>query len=193
MRHYDPKNCFLLACSQVHRDTQSEPHLEPVSGEQFRHKSAITSDDARSDARVRSFWSRMRNAFFEFRVFYPFARSYSDLEPSAVYKLQANARKREYAQRIRDIEDGDFTPMIMASTGGMGPEMSMAVKHLARKIADNRKENYASVVNVLRCELAFAVARAALVCLRGSRGIWQERVAINPIDDVAVAFSEACR
>ena len=193
MRHDDPKNCFLLACSQVHRDTQSEPHLEPVSGEQFRHKSAITSDDARSDARVRSFWSRMRNAFFEFRVFYPFARSYSDLEPSAVYKLQANARKREYAQRIRDIEDGDFTPMIMASTGGMGPEMSMAVKHLARKIADNRKENYASVVNVLRCELAFAVARAALVCLRGSRGIWQERVAINPIDDVAVAFSEACR
>lgn len=49
------------------------------------------------------------------------------------------------------------------------------------------------MVNVLRCELAFAVARAALVCLRGSRGIWQERVAINPIDDVAVAFSEACR
>jgi hypothetical protein len=65
MRHDDPKNCFLLACSQVHRDTQSEPHLEPVSGEQFRHKSAITSDDARSDARVRSFWSRMRNAFFD--------------------------------------------------------------------------------------------------------------------------------
>ena len=110
-----------------------------------------------------------------------------------MYKLQANARTREYAQRTRDIEDGDFTPMIMASTGGMGPEMSMAVKHLARKIADNRKENYASVVNVLRCELAFAVARAALVCLRGSRGIWQERVAINPIDDVAVAFSEARR
>ena len=72
--------------------------------------------------------------------------------------------------------------MIMTSLGGMGHEMSVAVKHLASKIADKRKENYSMVVNVLRCKLAFAVARAALVCLRGSRGAWPVREAINTVD-----------
>jgi hypothetical protein len=192
MRHDQPNMAFAAECGKVLRDVQLEPPLEALSGEEMRLKSAIVSDDARSDLRVRGFWSNGRNAFFEYRVFYPFAPSYVDQDPSSLFKSQANARKREYEQRIRDIEDGDFTPMIMTSLGGMGPEMSMAVKHLASKIADKKKENYSMVVNVLRCKLAFAVARASLVCLRGSRGTWPMRAAINPMNEVDLACGEAC-
>ncbi len=158
----------------------------------MRHKSAIVSDDARSDLRVRGFWSNMRLAFFEFRVVYPYARNYADQNPFTIFRSQQQARKREYEQRVRDIEDGDFTPMIMTSLGGMGPDMSTAVKHLASMWSEKRGENYSTVLNVLRCKLAFAVARAALVCLRGSRCPWPTRAAFNPMDDVELAYGEAC-
>ncbi len=66
----------------------------------------------------------------------------------------------------------------------------MALKQLAKKIADKRKESYAMVVNVLRCKFAFAVARAALVCLRGSRGRWPVRAKIDPMNEIDFASVE---
>ncbi len=81
--------------------------------------SARTEDDCRSDivARVRGFWRdpEQQNAFFEFRVFYPFASSYLYI----------------YGER------------------------------------------YSEVMGVLSCRFAFAMARSALVCLRGSRSHFQ--------------------
>ena len=59
----------------------------------------------------------------------------------------------------------------MTSTGGMCDEMSIAIKHLARLQSEKRNETYSKTVGVLRCRFAFAIARSALVCLRGSRSI----------------------
>ena len=59
--------------------------------------------------------------------------------------------------------------MIMFSTGGLGKEMGVAINHLAGLLAEKRNEDYATVVNVLRCSFAFCLARSSLVCLRGSR------------------------
>ena len=190
MRHDEPKQVLVDQAGQIWNDVQSEPPLEPLSGEEFKHKSAIVTDDARSDVRVRGYWSNMRNAFFEFRVFYPHARSTASLL-LICNKFQKD-RKREYEQRIRQVEDGDFTPMIMSSTGGMGPQMSMTLKHLAQKFSDKCKQKYARVMSVLRCKFAFAVARAAIVCLRGSRSRYPVRRPIDPMRDVEVAFGEAC-
>lgn len=47
--------------------------------------------------------------------------------------------------------------------------MAVAIKHLAERLAEKRKENYSEIVSVVRCKLSFAIMRAALVCLRGSR------------------------
>jgi hypothetical protein len=192
IRHDQPKEAFAAEASKILRDVQCEPPLEALSGEVMGHKSAIISDDARSDVRVRGFWSNMRNAFFEFRVFYPHARSYVNQSPSTLYNKFEKDRKREYEQRIRDIEDGDFTPMIMSSTGGMGPQMSTALKHLASSIADKKNELYSDVVNVMRTKFAFTVARAALICLRGSRGRWRARVALDPMEDINIVSARVC-
>jgi hypothetical protein len=192
MRHDEPKQALIVEAKQLWNDVQGEPRLEPLSGEKFKHKTAKTTDDARSDVRIRSFWSKGRNAFFEFRVFYPHARSHLDQLPTDLYKKIQNDRKREYEQRIRRVEDGDFTPMIMSSTGGMGPQMSMALKHIAQKLSDKQNKKYPKVIGVLRCKFAFAVARAALVCLRGSRSPYPVRRQLDPMRDVEVAFGEAC-
>ena len=59
----------------VFKDVEIEPHLYSLSGEEFKYKSANRKQDARSDVRVCGFWGNKKDAFFEFRVFYPFASS----------------------------------------------------------------------------------------------------------------------
>ena len=71
------------------------------------------------------------------------------------------------------VDTGSFPPMIASSTGGMGPEMQMALKHLALLLAEKNGEKYADVMSLLRCRFSFAIARSALVCLRGSRSRFQ--------------------
>jgi hypothetical protein len=110
---------------------------------------------------------------FEFRVFYAFASSYRNQSLPQLYKKFANLRRREYAQRIYEVEDGDFTPMIMSCSGGMGPEMEIAIKHLARKVATKQKNDYSRIASLSRCKFAFAMMRSAMVCLRRSRSPWQ--------------------
>ena len=87
----------------------------------------------------------------------------------------SNARKREYQERINQVDNGSFTPMILASTGGTGDEMDVALKVLGGKLAEKNNEVYSHVMGDIRARFAFAIARSSLVCLRGSRSIWSQR------------------
>ena len=193
MRHDGPKNSFAYHAKQVFNDVEIEPELQPLEGEPLEMKSANRQDDARSDVRVKSFWSRQRNAFFEFRVFYPFAASWRKKckTLSRMYSIIESARKAEYEQRIREVESSDFTPMIFSSCGGMGPQATIALKRLAENLAEKRKEPYSLVVAMLRCKLSFEIARAALVCLRGSRSLSKRRETTHSGDAPEVILAEA--
>ncbi len=72
--------------------------------------------------------------------------------------------------------------MVMASTGSMGAEGTVALKTLARNIADKKGDHYSVTIAALRCRLAFCAARAVMVCIRGSRMIRKQ-----PIDMDSVA------
>ena len=101
--------------------------------------------------------------------FYPLAKSYLNQRLPSVYKRLEQRKKREYGKRVQNVDAGTFTPMVMASTGGMGREMDMAIKRLASELAERRGEDYSQVCGLVRCRFAFVMQRAALVCLRGSR------------------------
>jgi hypothetical protein len=181
-RHDEMERLWALQCKKIFNDVECEPQLEELEGEEFRYGSANVKEEARSDVRVRNFWGNRRNAFFDFRVFYPFASSYFGKSLSALYKTASKEKKREYAERVQRVEDGSFTPMVMSSTGGMGPEMSVALKFLAAGLAVKEGVQYSSAVNVLRCRFAFASARAALVCLRGSRSLFRNRRFVQKVE-----------
>jgi hypothetical protein len=102
-------------------DTELEPPLLPVEDEQIDSKRAKLMDGALSDVRVRDFWGNKQNAFFEFRVFNPFASSYSHMTPEECYSRFENTRSAEYEQRINKVDCGSFTPMVMSNSGGTGP------------------------------------------------------------------------
>lgn len=188
MRHDAPKKLFAKWCSGAFRDIELEPPLEPLSGEAFVYKSAKKEDEARSDVRVRGFWGNYRNAFFEFRVFYPHAQSYKSTKPEALYKQIARTRRREYGERVLQVEDGDFTPMILSSSGGMGEEMSMALKHVGKKVAEEQNLVYSRVAGYLHAMFCFEMMRSALICLRGSRSRSKTCVS-NDVNDTAAIIS----
>jgi len=175
LRHDEPKILFGRLASHVFKDVEIEPHLDSLSGEKFKLKSANRNQDARSDVRIRGFWGNKKDAFFEFRVFYPFASSLANKSVDASFSRMSKARKREYEERITQVDNASFTPMILASTGGTGDEMDVALKVLGAKLAEKNNEVYSHVMGDIRARFAFAIARSSLICLRGSRSIWSQR------------------
>ena len=68
------------------------------------------------------FWSTGQDAFFYVRVFYPNVSSNRSMTIPAAYRKHELTEKREYAQRVREVEHGVFTPLVLSATGGMGRE-----------------------------------------------------------------------
>ncbi len=79
-------------------------------------------------------------------------------------------QKKEYEERVLQTEKGSFVPLVLTTSGGMGPGCKDMMKRLARKIADKRGESYANVINHLRTRIRFALLRGVLIALTGERG-----------------------
>ena len=62
--------------SEVGKDTEIEPKLTPLSGEELQGRTSNNSNEARVDIRTRYFWEQGQQAFFELRVFDPNACRY---------------------------------------------------------------------------------------------------------------------
>ena len=93
-----------------YKDIVWEPELLPLEGENFKFKSANKDEEARSDVRVLGFWSRLRRAFFDIAAFSPFAPSNRGKSLSRCVEMHEKRKQREYGERIRNVEHGDFTP-----------------------------------------------------------------------------------
>ena len=141
-----------------------------MEGEKFRLRSANSSNEARLDICARGFWSRGKRAFFDVRVFYPFAPSNLRDLPT-VHKEHENEKRRTYSERIMNVEQGDFTPLIFSSKGSIDKdsECSRFYSRLAELLAAKRNEPKSTIVTWLRCRLSFCLLRSSLICLRGSR------------------------
>lgn len=97
------------------------------------------------------------------------AASQSHLSTDRIYAKHEAEKKRQYNERIMQIEHGTFTPLIFSITGGTGPECDRFHKQLAQKIAEKNGEQYGHVITWIRCKLSFLILRACLMCVRGSR------------------------
>ena len=123
-------------------DVQKEPVLLPLSGEQFRLKSANTAQEARPDVSARSVWNNLDKVFFDVRIFHHGAKSNQLATVEAAFKKHEDEKKRVYNQRIMDVEKATFTPLVLSTHGGIGPEAEKFNKRLAALIA--KKEEYSS-------------------------------------------------
>ena len=68
-------------------------------------------------------------------VCHPNADSYKDLTPKPIYKKHEKEKKRQYAERVMEIEQGTFTPLVSTTTGGMADERVKYHSRLAELVA----------------------------------------------------------
>ena len=132
---------------------------------------------------ARGFWDRQSSAFFDVRVCHPNTESYKDLSPEQIYRQHENGKKRSYAKRVMEIEQGTFTPLVFLTTGGMAEECRRYHCRLAQLLAMKKGEHYSTAVAWVRAKVSFAILRSAILCLRGSRTIRRKNnLNINDID-----------
>ena len=141
-------------------DLKCHAELASKTGETFSARSANTDDNAHLDIYARGFWNNHQDAFFNVRVFYPNAPSNRSTD---AYRRHKQAKKGVYGQRVREIEHGVFTPLVLSTNGGMGKEAVTFYKQLVDIIAQkrqhpsiSRQHPYPMVMGWLRCRLSFA-------------------------------------
>ena len=168
-RHNELRDLEAEMLRMVCNDVEVEPVLQEVTGETLNH-GANKAPDARLDIHARGFWERQRSAFFDVRVCHPNADSVRDLTPTQIYKKHEDEKKRQYAERVMEIEQGTFTPLVFTTTGGMADECVKYHSRLAELIANKKGESYLSAKeSYSRAKVSFAIVRSAILCLRGSR------------------------
>ena len=168
-RHNELRDMTADLLAEVCHDVSVEPVLNELSGESLSHISANTSSEARLDISARGVWVKNQRAFFYVRVFYPNARRYKSQPLKRTYVANEKEKKRSYNERVLQVENGTFTPLVFSVFGGMGEECKVFFKRLSSMISEKRNENLASVSSWIRTRTSFALLRSALMCLRGSR------------------------
>ena len=169
IRHDEIRDITATLLTEVCHNVATEPLLQPLSGEILNHRSANTEDGARLNIRARGFWNGVQDAFFDVRVFHPNASSHRSMSLQAAFRRQEQAKKREYGERVPEVEHGVFTPLVLSTTRSLGREATTFYKCLADLISSKQQKHYSNVMCWLRCRLSFAILRSAIMCVRGSR------------------------
>ena len=151
-RHNELRDLEADMLSMVCNDVEIEPVLQQLTGE-LLPTGANRAPDARLDIHARGFWERQRSAFFDVRVCHPNADSYRDLDLKQIYKQHENDKKRLYTQRVMNVEQGTFTPLVLTTTGGMGEECKRYHNRLAELVAAKKGEDYANTVSWIRSKV----------------------------------------
>ena len=177
---------------EVCHNVTIEPGNSPTFVREILHvlhqRSAIVDDNARSDMRAEGFWDcRQQHAYFDVKVFNPVAATYRNKTLQSCYRRLEARKRREYQDRILNVEHGSFSPLIFSTSDSMGPTASVVFRRLASLPSIKQDELYSKTILFIRCQLGFALLRLAICCLRGSKSTFTLDLVNTNID---LALSE---
>ena len=147
-----------------------ELELQPLTNESLVGRTANREDGDRFDIAATGFWGNgTQRAFFDVRVFNPCAPSVRSLSPHSIYARNEKEKRRKYQQRVWEVKQGSFTPLVFSSLGGMSKATTVAIKRLATLLAEKHGESYSRTVGWLRTVLCFFLLRSAISSLSTRR------------------------
>ena len=154
-----------MVCNEM----EVQPVLQEVIGETLNH-GANKATTIHLNIQAQGFWERQRSAFFDVLVCHPNADSYRDWTPKQINKKHENEKKRQYAERVMEIEQRTFSrselgesPQVFTTTGGMADECVKYHSRLEELIANKKGESYSSAVSWIRAKVPFAMVRLVYV------------------------------
>ena len=140
IRHNELRDFTASLLTETCHGVATEPLLQPLTSETLRCASSNMQDSARLDIVANGFWgSCYERAFFDVRVFNPYAPSNRHSTLAATYRRHETLKKRHYEQRVREVEHASFTPLVFSSTSGLGPAATTFYKRLASMLSDKWK------------------------------------------------------
>ena len=74
---------------------------------------------------------------------------------------------------------------------GVDPAAAVVYKRLASLIAEEKKQPYHLAINLIRCQLSFALIRSAIRCLRGYRSSQELPRSPCMIEDIQLVSAES--
>ena len=171
LRHNDVRNVTAQLLSEVCHDVKVEPMLIKLDGEGLQERTANTSDEARLDVSARSFWIPGQRVFCDVRVFDLNAQRYRNSDIKRCFQRNEEEKKKKYNERVLQVENASFTPLVFSANGGMGRECHKFYQRLAEMIVDKRDIPSSIATNYIRTKISFSLLRSMLLCLRGSRSL----------------------
>ena len=182
-RHDRIRDMFAKLLDEVSYDVRVEPPLEPLTGETLP-RVASREEEARLDIAARGFWQDGAMAFFDVRVFNPFAKTHLKTSVETAFESNEKAKKAKYNQRVIEIEHGSFTPLVMSAYGGVSRETERFMSRLITKIAEKKDVPVSTIANFVRTKLSFILVRSQVLCIRGSRKLWKHNMDIQEAEVV---------
>ena len=158
IRHNEVRDTVGGWLSEVCSDVCIELHLQPITGDMLTGASANTEDGARLDIAANGFWGgQFERAYFDMRVFNPHAPMNRQHTLTSTYRKHERMKIRAYEQRVREVEHGSFTPLVMSLTGGASNAANIFYKRLASMVSEKWDQSYSTTLAWMRCKLSFAL------------------------------------
>ena len=83
------------------------------------------------------FWGDgCEEAFFDVRVFNPFAALYRTLSVPALYRRHEREKQARYEEPVREVERAAYTPLVFSAAGGASKLTTTFLKRLAPLLAE---------------------------------------------------------
>ena len=184
IRHNRVRDFEALLLTKMCNDVEIEPPLQQVEGEIIND---LTSVNARPDVRGRAFWREGQNVFFDVRMTNTNSESPRHLTSEKIFIKHEREKKRQYNNRIMDVEHSTFTPLVFSVDGGMPKECLKFHKFVTEKIANKSGRRYENVLSIIKYKLSFLILRASVICVRGSRSL-TTHPGNHAVDDFEIAF-----
>ena len=78
-------------------------------------------------------------------------------------------KKRQYNERVLEVENGTFTPLVFSTNGAMGREGITFYKRLGEMYTEKKKLPVSATTTAIRTKVSFSLLRSTIRCVRGSR------------------------
>ena len=180
LRHNRVRDLEAELMKEVCHDVKVEPELIPI--ERNTNRRGNTAEKARLDVSGVGVWGPYEKTFLDIRVMHPNSPSYMNKSIDQLYTEHENEKKNAYLERVLQIEKGSFTPIVLSTYGGFGPEAEKHHKRIATLIAEKKNENYSDVINHIRTRLNFCLMKSVLTAVRGVRGKKRSAAPISTVE-----------
>ena len=185
LRHDNIRDLMAEICTYAGlKGVETEKLLQPCPVGMKFYPSENSAPDARMDVVAVGLWRQSQLAHMDVRVFHANAPSHVKTNIDQLYRRNESSKKLSYGRRVREIEGGAFSPLVMNTAGGIGVEFHKVLKKLSSRICGRTKEPYPEVMAHLRARLRFSLLRTCLIALRGNR----RRIAITNLADTELVI-----